>query len=79
MSTRLPPLAAPGLVPPIRPALAWRTWLREPLLHFLVLGGVLFGLDHALLSRTDDRHVIVLTAAVDAEARQLFKAARGRP
>ena len=74
MSTLLPPLA----VPSARPALATRAWLREPLLHFLVLGGVLFGLDHALLARTDDRHVIVMNAAVDAEARQLFKTARGR-
>jgi hypothetical protein len=77
MST-LPPLAASSLVPPARPALAWRLWLREPLLHFLVLGAVLFGLDHALVARTDDRHVIVMDGAVDAEARQLFKASRGR-
>ncbi|MEO5686797.1 MAG: peptidylprolyl isomerase [Burkholderiaceae bacterium] len=78
MSTRLPPLAASGLAPSARPALARRTWLREPLLHFLVLGAVLFGLDHALVARTDDRHVIVMGSAVDAEARQLFKASRGR-
>ena len=78
MSTVLPPSAASGLASPARSAPAWRAWLREPLLHFLVLGGVLFALDHALVARTDDRHVIVMDATVDAEARQLFKTSRGR-
>ncbi len=54
------------------------SWLREPLLHFLLLGGVLFGLDHYLTTRTDDPRTIVVGAAVDAEAKQVFKGARGR-
>src|SRR5262249_15596855 len=53
-------------------------WWREPLLHFTVLGALLFAIDHHLASRADDPHVIVIDAAVDAQARQVFKAARGR-
>ena len=52
-------------------------WLREPLLHFVLLGALLFALDHALLSRQDDPRTIVVGEAVDAEARKVFKAARG--
>ena len=53
-------------------------WLREPLLHFVALGGLLFAVDHALLVREDDPRLIVVGAAVDQEARQLFRAERGR-
>ena len=53
-------------------------WMREPLLHFLVLGGLLFGVDHFIAGRADDPRTIVVDAAVDSEARQVFKAARGR-
>jgi hypothetical protein len=53
-------------------------WLREPLLHFLVLGGVLFGLDHVLISKADDPRLIVVGAEVDSEAVETFEAARGR-
>ncbi len=53
-------------------------WLREPLLHFVLLGAALFALDHVLSSRADDPQVIVISPAVDQEARDLFKAARGR-
>jgi hypothetical protein len=53
-------------------------WLREPLLHFVVLGAVLFGVDHFIASRTDDPRTIVVDAAIDQEAIQVFKAARGR-
>jgi len=52
-------------------------WLREPLLHFIVLGAVLFGVDHMLASREDDPHTIVVDAAVDRHAIQVFKDARG--
>ena len=52
-------------------------WLREPLLHFIILGGVLFAADHYMVARSDDPHVIVIDAAVDAHARQVFKEARG--
>src|SRR5258707_13840720 len=52
--------------------------MREPLLHFLVLGGVLFGIDHFLVGNADDPHLIVVGADVDTEAKETFQAARGR-
>ena len=56
----------------------WPTWLREPLLHFVVLGGLLFGADQILVSRAGDPHAIVVDSAVDAQAREIFRNARGR-
>lgn len=56
----------------------WPSWTREPLLHFLLLGGVLFGVDHVMVSRTDDPMRIVVGPEVDAEATQVFTASRGR-
>lgn len=52
-------------------------WMREPLLHFIVLGAVLFGADHLLASRQEDPHTIVVDAAVDQHAIDVFKNARG--
>lgn len=52
-------------------------WAREPLLHFILLGGVLFAADHGLASRADDPRVIVIGAEVDAQAIKVFKEARG--
>ena len=57
---------------------AWPAWLKEPLLHFLVVGAVVFAVDHYLVGRADDPHVIVMGTDVDAEATALFKASRGR-
>jgi hypothetical protein len=53
-------------------------WFREPLLHFVLLGALLFALDHFIAGRVDDPHTIVVDADVDSQARQLFKASRGR-
>lgn len=53
-------------------------WLREPLLHFLLLGGVLFAVDHFVQARQDDPHLIRFDAAADQQARELFAASRGR-
>ena len=53
-------------------------WLREPLLHFIVLGAVLFGADHLLASRENDPHTIVVDGDVDRHAIKVFKDARGR-
>ncbi|HEU4780195.1 MAG TPA: peptidylprolyl isomerase [Steroidobacteraceae bacterium] len=55
-----------------------RPWLREPLLHFVILGAVLFSIDAAFASREDDPHTIVIDAQVDAQAIDVFKNARGR-
>ena len=52
-------------------------WLREPLVHFIVLGALLFSVDHWLVSQTDDPNTIVMGAEVDEEARRVFKASRG--
>jgi len=52
--------------------------LREPLFHFVVLGGLLFAVDHFIVGRADDPRTIVVDAGVDSQARQVFKAARGR-
>jgi hypothetical protein len=54
-------------------------WLREPLLHFVILGGVLFAVDAAIFARAEDPNTIVMDASVDAEAKQVFETSRGRP
>lgn len=59
-------------------ARAWPQWLREPLLHFVLIGGVLFGVDHVVNGGGDDARTIVVDASVDAEALKVFKHARGR-
>lgn len=66
---------------PEKPAARGRqltVWLQEPLLHFVLLGAVLFAGDHWLAGRADDPRRIVVSAAVDQEAKTLFKNARGR-
>lgn len=55
-----------------------KRWLREPLLHFVLLGAALFGIDQVLASRADDPLAIVIDREVDAQARNVFEAARGR-
>ncbi|MCE4539242.1 peptidyl-prolyl cis-trans isomerase [Pelomonas sp. P7] len=73
MSSVLPPVALPTRSRPALPG-----WTREPLLHFLLLGALLFGVDHAVNRRAGDADEIVISAEVDDEARQLFKATRNR-
>lgn len=51
--------------------------MREPLLHFVLLGALVFAADHVLLDKTKDTKTIVMGAAVDAEARKVFSDARG--
>jgi hypothetical protein len=53
-------------------------WLREPLLHFALLGALLFGIDSLLANREGDPRIIEVDAEVDAHAIQVFKAARGK-
>jgi PPIC-type PPIASE domain len=54
------------------------SWLREPLLHFVLLGGLLFVGDHFLISRADDPRTIIVSGEVNTEAVETFRAARGR-
>lgn len=56
----------------------WPAWLREPLLHFLVLGAALFAADHVFFSREDDPKVIVIGPDVVKDAREMFKNSRGQ-
>lgn len=53
-------------------------WLREPLVHFIALGCLLFAIDRVISARAGDPRLIVVDAAVDAQARDTFRAARGR-
>ena len=72
------PTPFPGEVKSSSRPIKWPNWLREPLLHFLVLGGLLFALNDFIGGRADDPRTIMVDAAVDNQARQVFKAARGR-
>lgn len=76
MSTPLQTSTVPGLGPS-HAFSALPGWLREPLLHFVVLGVALFAIDHVVASRADDPRTIVVDAEVDKEARRLFKESRG--
>ncbi len=73
-----PTLGAQAPAAPARSALQRWPWLREPLLHFVLLGAAVFALDHYINSRAEDPRVIVVGPAVDREARDIFKATRGR-
>lgn len=55
-----------------------RNMLREPLVHFIVFGALVFGADHYLNARRDGPNVIVMDAAVDEEARSVFRSAMSR-
>jgi hypothetical protein len=72
------PAAPDAVASPRRARRRPPAWLREPLLHFVALGGVLFALDHFVVARADDPHTIIVGADVDREARETFKATRGR-
>ena len=52
--------------------------VREPLIHFLLLGGLIFAADAIVFQRQDDPRVIAVGPEVDVEARTLFKASLGR-
>lgn len=56
----------------------WARLLREPLLHFLMIGAVLFALDHAVASKEDDPSVIRLGPVIEAELKTVFRNARGQ-
>ena len=52
--------------------------VREPLVHFLLLGGLIFAADAIVFQRQDDPRVIAVGPEVDVEARTLFKTSLGR-
>lgn len=56
----------------------WSNFLREPLLHFIVLGALLFAVDHFVAARADDPSIIVVGPEVDREAVDIFEKTRGR-
>lgn len=73
-----PPAQSPVVAPvPAKPP-RWPGWVREPLLHFVLLGGALFALDHAVNARSGESNLIVVGAEVNREAVQTFEALRGR-
>jgi len=53
-------------------------WWREPLLHFALLGGLLFAVDATLVPRESDPNTIVVDAAVVEEAKKVFRSSRNR-
>ena len=75
MSANAPTVETPSAT------LRWQrmpAWLKEPLLHFLVLGGVLFIADHLLYEHRGDPRTIVVGKDIDGEQREMFKTSRGR-
>ena len=46
--------------------------LREPLLHFMVLGALVFGVDHTLSLDKDDPQTITISKSVKREAHDIF-------
>src|SRR5262245_405953 len=78
------PSPDPGSLDPVvaaaapQPLPAWSRWLHEPLLHFVLLGGLLFAIDRIALGRANDPHLIVVGGEVDREAIELFRASRRR-
>ena len=77
MSTPLP-TSPVGLGKPAAHSASLPNWLREPLLHFAVLGALLFAVDHVLVGRADDPRTIVVGKSVTDEAKTLFRQSRGR-
>jgi hypothetical protein len=53
-------------------------WWHEPLLHFLLIGAALFGIDTWVNRDRNDPRLIVIDAAVDLEAIKVFHDARGQ-
>jgi len=82
MSTVLPTSStqapAPAATTSPRMGMKLPPWAREPLVHFIVFGAVLFAVDHFVSGRADDPHTISIDAGVDQHAREVFKQARGR-
>lgn len=80
-TTPLPPSDLPASRPAVTAAAsssALPAWLREPVLHFVVLGAALFALDHYAAGQEDDPRTIVVAKGVADEAKALFRKSRDR-
>lgn len=55
-----------------------QTALREPLLHFLILGAAIFGVDQSRNAGSETASDIVVTAKVQQEAKAIFEAGMKR-
>ncbi len=53
-------------------------FLREPLLHFVLLGALVFGVDHLMSLSDEDPKLIVVGSEVMEQARTMFRTAQGR-
>jgi hypothetical protein len=60
------------------PSQGLRRWLREPLLHFVLIGAAVFALDAWVSGGIGDPKLITIDAAVDRQAVDVFRQARGR-
>src|SRR5262245_48492038 len=78
MSTVLPTTHTHASATSPRGGMKLPPWAREPLVHFIVLGAVLFAVDHFVAGQADDPNTIRVDASVDQHARDVFKQARGR-
>ena len=58
--------------------LAWRHLAREPLLHFLLLGALIFGADRLIAAQRGDQQTIVVSADVRKESTETFKSGMKR-
>jgi hypothetical protein len=56
----------------------WKSTMREPLLHFVLLGGLIFAADNALRARQNDPRLILVGPEVEREASTIFRSAKGR-
>jgi len=72
------PAAATHSATPAHPRAPLPGWLREPLLHFVLLGGLLFIVDHFVSARADDPRTIVVSREVDQHAKEVFFQQRTR-
>jgi hypothetical protein len=63
--------------PPLASRL-WKTLARDPLLHFLVLGGLVFTLDQLVLASGKNPRIIAVGPGVEQELRSRFRDAQGR-
>jgi len=78
MSSVLPKSLIDEMKSSLSRRVAQSPWLREPLVHFAVLGTLLFAVDGFLVGRADDPRTIFVDSAVDGQAVDVFKKARGR-